>query len=160
MLPEHLATFMALHRIAAQVTQTGEAAATADAAARLLGFAVSDNVKTMVLTDGTRFVASIVPGDKRLDRRKVAQTIGSGTLRFASAAEVAERTGYPAGGVAPFGFVSELTVIVDASLAQTAEREVVAGGGRPELLMRVSVADLIRHNSATVASIVQDEKPA
>lgn len=156
-LPEHLAALITRHRIAVQVVQTDEAAATADDAARLLGVHVSDIVKTMVLTDGTRTVASIVPGDKRLDRKKVARAIGSGTLRFASASEVAERTGYPPGGVAPFGFVDAVTVVVDESLAQVPGREVLAGGGRPELLVRVSVADLVRHNEAVVAPIAQDD---
>ena len=158
MLPEHLAAFIARHRVAAEVVQTEEAAATADAAARLLGVDVSDIVKTMVLTDGRRCVAAIVPGDRRLDRKKVARAIGSGTLRFASAPEVYAHTGFPPGGVAPFAFTGPLTVVVEASLAQTPGRVVVAGGGRPELLMRVAVAELIRHNEAVVAAIVEDEK--
>lgn len=158
MLPDRLAAFIARNAIAVEVVQTDEAAATADDAARLLGVQVSDIVKTMLLTDGTRCVAAIVPGDQRLDRKKVAQVIGSGTLRFASAAEVVEHAGYPPGGVAPFGFVAALTVVVDASLARTPDREVVAGGGRPELLIRVAVTDLIRHNQTVVAAIVQSRQ--
>lgn len=158
LLPEPLAAFIARHCIEVEVVKTEEAAATADAAARLLGVHVSAIVKTMVLTDGTRCVAAIVPGDRRLDRKKVAQAIGSGTLRFALAAEVVAHTGYPPGGVAPFGFIGPVTVVVDESLSQAPRREVVAGGGRPELLVRVSVADLILHNKAVVAPIARDDK--
>jgi prolyl-tRNA editing enzyme YbaK/EbsC (Cys-tRNA(Pro) deacylase) len=114
-------------------------------------------VKTMVLTDGARVVAAIVPGDRRLDRKKVARAVGSGTLRFASAAEVAEHTGYPPGGVAPLAFAGPVTVVVDESLMAAPGREVVAGGGRPELLVRVAVAELIRHNQAVVAAIARDD---
>lgn len=157
-LPENLAAFIARHRIAVQVVSTEEAAPTAEAAARILGVDVSDIVKTMLLTDGARFIAAIVPGDRRLDRKKVAQAAGSGSLRFASGTEVAENTGYAAGGVAPFAFAKPVTVVVDESLSQSPGRDVVAGGGRAELLMRVSVADLIRHTGAVVAPIAEGEK--
>ncbi len=157
-LPERLARFIARHRVALQVVNTGEAAPTADIAARILGVPVSDIVKTMVLTDGARIVAAIVAGDRRLDRKKVAQAIGSGALRFASAPEVVEHTGYPPGGVAPFGFAEPVTVVVDESLSRSRGREVVAGGGRPELLLRISVAELVEHAGAVVAPIAQDDK--
>jgi Cys-tRNA(Pro) deacylase len=157
-LPESLAAFIARHGIAVQAVRTDEAAATAEAAARLLGVEVADIVKTMVLTDGWHTVAAIVPGDRRLDRGKVTHAVGAGRLRFASAAEVLERTGYPPGGVAPFGFTGAVTVVVDAALARTPERRVVAGGGRPELLLEVRVVDLIDPHGALVASITQDEQ--
>jgi Cys-tRNA(Pro) deacylase len=157
-LPEHLAEFIARNRIDVEVVNTEEAAATAGDVARILGVHVSDIVKTMVLTDGARYVASIVPGDKRLDRKKVARAIGSGSLRFASAREVVEYTGYPPGGVAPFGFATPVTVVVDESLSRGPGREVVAGGGRPELLVRISVVDLIQHTQALVAPIAQDDE--
>ena len=158
MLPESLAAFIARHGITVRAVRADEAAATAEAAARLLGVEVADIVKTMVLTDGRRTVAAIVPGDRRLDRAKVATAVGAGRLRFASAAEVLEQTGYPPGGVAPFGFTGPVTVVVEAALAGTPERRVVAGGGRPELLLEVRVADLIGAQGARVASIMQDEK--
>lgn len=156
MLPTPLATFIALHRITVEVVQTAEDAPTAEAAARLLDVHISDIVKTMVLTDGTRVVAAIVPGDKRLDRKTVARAVGCGTLRFATAREVTELAGYPPGGVAPFAFASPVTVVVDASLTREPGRVVVAGGGRPELLLRVTVADLVLHNEAIVAAITQE----
>jgi prolyl-tRNA editing enzyme YbaK/EbsC (Cys-tRNA(Pro) deacylase) len=48
-----------------------------------------------------------------------------------------------------------VTVVVDESLSQSPGRDVVAGGGRAELLMRVSVADLVRHTGAVVAPIAE-----
>ena len=154
LLPERLAAFIADHRIAVQVETTGEAAPTAVDAARILGVSVSAIVKTMVLTDGVRCVAALVAGDDRLDRRKVAGAVGAGALRFAKADEVLAATGYPPGGVAPFGFAGVVTVVLDAGLASEPEREVVAGGGRPELLLRLAVRDLVRDAQAIVAPIV------
>jgi Cys-tRNA(Pro) deacylase len=155
-LPAVLAACIERDAIALAVIETAEDAPTAEAAARLLGMQVADIVKTMVLTDGTRSVAAIVPGDRRLDRRKVAAALGLRTLRFATADEVVAATGFPPGGVAPLGFANPLSVVVDATLAAEPGREVVAGGGRPELLLRIAVAELILHSEAVVAPIVQD----
>ena len=158
-LPERLAAFVERDRVAVEVLTTGEAAHTAEDAARILGLPVAAIVKTMVLTDGRRAVAAIVPGDRRLDRRKVAAAAGMPALRFATADQVLEFTGYPPGGVAPFAFSGAVTVVIDASLASDVDREVVAGGGRPELLLRVAVGDLIRHAGAVVAPIMRDDDP-
>jgi Cys-tRNA(Pro)/Cys-tRNA(Cys) deacylase len=157
-LPARLARFIALHGIDAHVVASGNAAPTAEAAARLLDVPLASIVKTMLLTDGARFVAAILPGNRRLDRSRAAAALGTGALRFASPADVLEQTGFPAGGVAPLGFAHELAVVVDSSLPHGAvDGNVIAGGGREDLLMRVAVADLIRHNDARVASICQDE---
>src|SRR3954464_6305737 len=121
-LPERLAAFIAREGIDVEVLTTGEAAHTAEAAARILDLPVSGIVKTMVLTDGICTVAAIVPGDRRLDRRKVAAAVGAAALRFANAEEVVACTGYPPGGVAPFAFCSEVRVVIDESLAGDADR--------------------------------------
>ena len=159
-LPDRLARFIALRGIDAHIAASGNAAPTAEAAALLLDVPLSSIVKTMVLTDGTRFVAAILPGNRRLDRSRAAAALGTGPLRFARPADVLEQTGFPAGGVAPLGFAHELAVVVDSSMSQNAvDGNVIAGGGREDSLIRVAVADLIRHNDARVAPICQDELP-
>jgi len=155
-LPERLRTAIARNGICVGVVSQSEAAHTAEAAARILGVPVSDIVKTLVLTDGAgRWVAAIVPGDRRLDRAKLAALVGARKLRFASGDEVLEHTGWPPGGVAPLGFASEVAAVVDASLATPADRTVIAGGGRPELLIRIAVRAVIDHHRATVAIITE-----
>ena len=156
MLPDRLARFIALHRIDASVVASEVAAPTAEAAAQLLGVPLSSIVKTMVLTDGASFVVAILPGSRRLDLKKAASVLGTGALRFADPAEVLEQTGFPAGGVAPLGFARELAVVIDESLSRSGDGTVIAGGGRPELLMRVALADVIRHNAAHVAPVCRD----
>ena len=157
-LPDRLARFIALRGIDAHIVASGNAAPTAEAAALLLDVPLSSIVKTMVLTDGARFVAAILPGNRRLDRNRAAVALGTGPLRFARPADVLEQTGFAAGGVAPLGFAQELAVVVDASLSQSAvDGHVIAGGGREDLLMRVAVSDLILHNDARVVPICQDE---
>jgi len=150
-LPDRLARCIADERIEVAIVGHGAAAATAEIAARILGVPLAAIVKTMVLTDGKRFVAAILPGDRRLDRKRVAAAIDIKSLRFASAAEVLEQTGYPAGGVAPLGFARPTTVVVDDSLSGWA----IGGGGREDLLIRVAVDDIVRVNGARRAAICQ-----
>jgi len=153
-LPEALREAIVREGIAVEVVSHDEAAPTAEAAARILGVPVSDIVKTLVLTDGAgSWVAAVVPGDRRVDRSKVTALVGARKLRFASADEVLERTGYPAGGVAPFAFAKPLAVVVDASLVTPDDRIVIAGGGRPELLIRVAARAIVERNGATVGAI-------
>ena len=150
-LPERLALCIADAGIDATIVGQGAAAATAETAARILGVPLSAIVKTMVLTDGTHFVAAILPGDRRLDRKRVAAALDIKSLRFASSAEVLEQTGYPAGGVAPLGFGRPTTVVVDDTLSGWA----IGGGGREDLLIRIAVDDIVRVNSARRAAICQ-----
>ncbi|MEO6746080.1 MAG: YbaK/EbsC family protein [Caldimonas sp.] len=150
-LPERLARCIADAGIDVAIVGHGAAAATAESAARILGVPLSAIVKTMVLTDGTRFVAAILPGDRRLDRKRVAAALDVKSLRFASSAEVLEQTGYPAGGVAPLGFARPTTVVVDDTLSGWA----IGGGGREDLLIRVALDDIVRVNSARRAAICQ-----
>jgi len=150
-LPERLARCIADERIDAAIVGQGAAAATAESAARILGVPLSAIVKTMVLTDGTRFVAAILPGDRRLDRKRLASFLGTGSLRFATPAEVLEQTGYPAGGVAPLGFARPTDVVVDDTLRGS----VIGGGGREDLLIRVAIDDIVRVNGASRGPICQ-----
>ena len=150
-VPERLARCIADERLDVAVVGEGAAAATAEIAAGLLGVPLASIVKTMVLTDGTRYVAAIVPGDQRLDRKRVAAALGYTKLRFASAAEVLAQTGFPAGGVAPLGFAHPTPVVVDDSLSGP----VVGGGGREDLLIRIAVDDIVRVHGARRAAICQ-----
>ena len=152
-LPRPLRELVERERLDVQLVSAGEAAHTAEAAARILGVPVADIVKTLVLTDGTQAVAAVVPGDRRVDRARVAALANTSKLRFASGEEVLAHTGYPPGGVAPLGFPRPLPMVVDASLAEPADRMVIAGGGRPELLIRVAVAAIVRANGAALADI-------
>mgnify|MGYP000866744963 CR=1 FL=1 len=83
---------------------------------------------------------------------RLAEVAGTGKLRVADASDVLRVTGYPAGGVAPLALPSHLPVIVDAKVV--ALPVAWGGAGREDLLLRVSPADVVRLNKATVAEIV------
>ena len=108
-------------------------------------------VKTMVLTDGTRFVAAILPGDRRLDRKRVAAALDIKSLRFALLCRGAgtDRLSRRRGRAARLRAADD--VVVDDTLSGWA----IGGGGREDLLIRIAVDDIVRVNSGRRAAICQ-----
>lgn len=159
-LPEHLQSFLNAHAAQVQAVDAGAAAPTADAAAALMGVAVAQIVKTLVVTDGTHLAAAVLCGDQRLDRAKLREVLNAGNeaqpfgkLQLAPPARVLEATGYEVGGVAPIGFVQPMPVVVDAAVNRF--EQVISGGGEVHLLLRLSVPELLRLTGAMVAEVGQ-----
>jgi len=57
----------------------------------------------LLKTKEGKFVMVLVPGDKRIDTKKIAELENTKKVKFASAEEVLEETGCEIGGVPPFG---------------------------------------------------------
>ncbi|HEX5498222.1 MAG TPA: YbaK/EbsC family protein, partial [Thermomicrobiales bacterium] len=108
---------------------------------------------TLLFADGDGdHVVAIASGPERVDRARLAAVAGRHSLKMADPATVLRLTGYPAGGVAPIGHATALPVFIDERAAALAEG--YGGGGRPELLLRLRIADIVRLTNATVASFV------
>src|SRR3954447_9511506 len=97
-------------------------------AAAALGVAEAQILKSLLFVgaDG-RAVLAIVTGTSRVDREKLAALVGADKLKLAAPEVVLERTGYPAGGVAPVYHATELDVWVDAGVLT--HEVAFAGGG-------------------------------
>lgn len=128
---------------------------TAQAAADELQVSVERIFKSLVLRGASDDEVAVVvlDGEARVDLRVVCKILGWKKARFASSELVLEATGYPAGGTPPVGHRRKLTVIVDQALL--AFPDGYAGGGRPELLLRIAPGEIIRATSATVADVRQ-----
>jgi prolyl-tRNA editing enzyme YbaK/EbsC (Cys-tRNA(Pro) deacylase) len=63
-------------------------------------------------------------------------------------------TGYPIGGVPPFGHATELRAVVDRDLLD--HREVWAAGGTPRHVFPLAPDDLVRAAGATVADLAAE----
>ena len=125
---------------AAEIRVFAEHMPTVEAAARVLGVEPRTIAKSILLLSSQLPVLVVAAGDRRVDRQKVKELLGLTRVRIASADEVLAVTGFVAGGVAPVGLISEVPVLLDASLQRFSH--VWAGGGVPEALMRLAVADL------------------
>ena len=122
---------------------------TVEEAAAALRCSASDLIKSMVLIRQGKIFVAIVLGTDRVSPQKIGALVGFPAPRAATPREVLECTGYPVGGVPPFGY--DATVFIDTKVL---DKEVVfGGGGSPRALLRVQPADLLRLTRGTVVDV-------
>ena len=130
-----------------------EGTKTAADAAAAIGVSVGQIVKSLVFGVDTEIVMALVSGSNQLDEKKLALAAGGAKCSRVDADAVRAATGYPIGGVPPFGHSSQLRVFVDPDLLQYDEVWAAAGtwndnfGANPNDIVRVAggvVTDLKR----------------
>ena len=130
-----------------------EGTKTAADAAAAIGVTVGQIVKSLVFGVDNEIVMALVSGSNQLDEKKLALAAGGAKCARVDADAVREATGYPIGGVPPFGHDTKLRVFIDLDLLQYEEVWAAAGTWNdnfaiaPNELVRVSggvVTDLKR----------------
>ena len=130
-----------------------EGTKTAADAAAAIGVSVGQIVKSLVFAVDGEIVMAYVSGANQLDEKKLAAAAGGAKCSRVDADAVRAATGYPIGGVPPFGHSTQLRVFVDPDLLQYDEVWAAAGtwndnfGANPNDIVRVAggvVADLKR----------------
>lgn len=133
------------------VVEFPEGTRTADDAAAAIGVSVGQIVKSLVfLADGAPVVA-LVSGANQLDEAKLASAAGAASTGRASAEQVREATGYPVGGVPPFGHATSSATFVDEDLL--AFDLVWAAAGTPHHNFSITPDELVRLSGGTVADL-------
>ena len=143
-----LARFIAEHGIAAEIVPMTIETPTVPAAAAALGVATSQIIKSLLFLVRDQPVLVIASGETMVDRGILAARFGVGKkqIKLADAETVLRLTGYPAGGVPPFGHPAPLLTLLDrAVLAWDA---VYGGGGDDRTLLRVAPGELARVTGA------------
>ena len=110
-----------------EVRRFPEGTKTADDAAAAIGVEVGQIVKSLVFGVDGEVVMALVSGQNRLDERKLAAACGGSKASRVDADVVREATGYPIGGVPPFGHAQPLRVFVDPDLLAFDEVWAAAG---------------------------------
>ena len=130
-----------------------EGTKTAADAAAAIGVVVGQIVKSLVFGVDNEIVMALVSGSNQLDEKKLAAAAGGAKCSRVDADAVRAATGYPIGGVPPFGHTTQLRVFVDPDLLQYDEVWAAAGtwndnfGANPNDIVRVAggvVTDLKR----------------
>jgi Cys-tRNA(Pro) deacylase len=130
-----------------------EGTKTAADAAAAIGVVVGQIVKSLVFGVDNEIVMALVSGSNQLDEKKLAAAAGGAKCSRVDADAVRAATGYPIGGVPPFGHSTQLRVFVDPDLLQYDEVWAAAGtwndnfGASPTDIVRVAggvVTDLKR----------------
>jgi prolyl-tRNA editing enzyme YbaK/EbsC (Cys-tRNA(Pro) deacylase) len=135
------------HGCAGQIKVLSDSAHTAAEAAAALGIEVGQIASSLIfkLPDGSPLLV-ITSGRHRVDTELVASNLGIEKLGRVDADYVKEKSGFSIGGVAPIGWVSPATILIDQALN---DYEVVwAAAGHPHAVYPTSFAELLAITSA------------
>ena len=126
---------------------------TAQEAADAIGVQVGQIVKSLIFAVDGEVVLAYVSGANQLDESKLALAASGAMCQRVDADVVRSTTGFPIGGVPPFGHTKQLRVFIDPDLLQYDEVWAAAGtwhdvfGIEPNKLVEASggvVTDLKR----------------
>jgi prolyl-tRNA editing enzyme YbaK/EbsC (Cys-tRNA(Pro) deacylase) len=104
-----------------------EGTKTAADAAAAIGCNVGQIVKSLIFAVDGEVVLAYVSGANQLDERKLAAAAGGAKCGRVDADVVREATGFPIGGVPPFGHATHLRVFIDPDLLTYDEVWAAAG---------------------------------
>jgi Cys-tRNA(Pro) deacylase len=110
-----------------QTRRFPEGTKTAQDAAEAIGVAVGQIVKSLVFAVDGEIVMAYVSGANQLDEKKLALAAGGARCARVDADAVRSATGFPIGGVPPFGFEKKLRIFIDPDLLQYDEVWAAAG---------------------------------
>lgn len=103
-----------------------------DEVAKIRGTAAGQGAKAMLCKskdDSGVFVLAVLPGDRKLDFRKVAEAVGLKKITLASPEEATLATGCKIGAIPPFAFSPRIQLLVDPALVEAYD-EIAFNAGR------------------------------
>ena len=110
-----------------QTRRFPEGTKTAQDAAEAIGVSVGQIVKSLVFAVDGEIVMAYVSGANQLDEKKLAIAAGGAKCARVDADAVRSATGFPIGGVPPFGHTTQLRIFIDPDLLQYDEVWAAAG---------------------------------
>jgi len=125
--------------------------------APVLGVPADHVFKTLVvLADEGRHLLIMVPGDRELDMRLVAQAVGAKHARMAPQHEAERLTGLKVGGISPLALLDRhFEIYLDAS--GEGLDELYINGGQRGINLRLRVADLLAVTGARVIQATAEQ---
>jgi prolyl-tRNA editing enzyme YbaK/EbsC (Cys-tRNA(Pro) deacylase) len=154
-----LALFIEHNAIDATLVQPEQETPTVSLAALALGCQTEQIVKSVLflLRDDQQAnpVLIITNGTSQIDFRKLADLfqIGRKRIRLAPAEVVLACTGFPAGGVPPFGFPQAVPTYIDRRVFD--QPVVFGGGGDDRTMLRITPDELLRVTRGQVVDVRQ-----
>src|SRR3954451_12519193 len=124
----------------------------ADAAAAL-GVPPERLCKTLAAIVDERMVLAVVPVDRELDLKALAEACAGRKAVLADPAAAERATGYVVGGISPLGSRRPLSVVVDWSTLT--HPTIFVSAGQRGVQVELAPGDLVRYAAATVAPIAR-----
>ncbi len=156
MTSDDLQHYIDFHANEAAILPMAQQTPTVADAAKALGVEADQIIKSLVFRIKDKPLLVINNGERRIDRRKLAKflQVGRGQVKFASAEQALEITGYVVGSMPPFGHKQRIATIVDDAVPQMGV--IYGGGGDINAMMRMTASVLLTVTDAQVASISED----
>lgn len=107
--------------------------------------------KTLVVQAGSRHVLALVPAERELSEKRLAQAAGVPSAKMADPRDIERLTGYVRGSVSPLATRRPLAVFIDMSARDIHIMAVSAGARGQEILLRPE--DLRRATDGVFAPI-------
>jgi Cys-tRNA(Pro) deacylase len=128
-----------------------ESTRTAADAALAIGVDLGQIVKSLVFAVDGEVCVALVSGDNLLDEVKLAAVAGGEKSWREDADTVRDATGFPIGGVPPFGYREPLRVFIDEDLMSY--EELWAAAGTPHVNFAILPSDLVRASGGLVCDL-------
>jgi Ala-tRNA(Pro) deacylase len=114
--------------------------------ARIRGTSPGQGAKAMLCKSrdaaGT-LVLAVLPGDRKLDFKKVAQAVGIKRATLATAEEAMQETGCQIGAIPPFSFSPSIKLVVDPELVNSYD-EIAFNAGSLDRSIVLNSRDFVR----------------
>jgi Cys-tRNA(Pro)/Cys-tRNA(Cys) deacylase len=122
-------------------------------AARATGFPLAKTIKTLVVDlGGKTYGLALMPGDRELTLKKMAQACGVKKAVMADPAVAERLTGYHVGGISPFGLRQKLPVVMEESLL--AHDKVMINAGQRGVMLKMIPGDIMAATGGRVATLI------
>ncbi len=153
MNPIDLQQYIDENRIDGEIVRLETPTPTVQTAADAVGVSADQIIKSLLLIIHEKPVLAIACGTRPIDRRSIAThfDVGRRQVKFADEETVEAVTGYPAGGVPPFGHPELIETLIDPEVLT--KPFVFGGGGDRHSLVRVAPTEIHRVTNATVLDI-------
>ncbi|HPC05155.1 MAG TPA: aminoacyl-tRNA deacylase [Anaerolineaceae bacterium] len=141
-------------KIAYQVFELPEEKVGAVETALILGVPAAEVFKTIVVQREKpgKAILAVVPGDSKVDLKKLAAAAGEKKLRLTTQAEAEKLTGLLVGGISPLALLNKgFQIILDESALKY--EQIHISGGQRGMNIRLAVKDLIAITGALVAPV-------
>jgi Cys-tRNA(Pro)/Cys-tRNA(Cys) deacylase len=146
-----LEAYLEENRLWHRFVEKQETVHTADAS-QATGIHLHRITKNLVsVTETGEHVVLIVPGDRRVNLKEAAKSLGAKNVRLMPFDQSESISGYPPGGTPSLGFKTKMRVIVDKELEGF--ETFYCGGGSRDRLLEVRFVDVVKQNGAIVAAI-------
>ena len=150
---KELQQFIDAQHVDAEILPMQGHTSTVSEAALALGVATEQIIKSLVFRISEAPLLVINNGLARVDRRKLAASLGIGRKRvkFANPEQALTLTGFVVGSMPPFGHKQKLRTVIDSAVLDM--DMIYGGGGDIDAMMRLTPTELMRVTGAEIMDL-------